>query len=116
MKLIKHGQVSTGPLALVPRIASPGWPLRRLEEDNARLLEEPSWGWLATSPNLLEPWGPAVDVDKDKDGILTATCPKTEEAKRKQVEIKIELTAAATGRIGRPVEGRRRRCWRGGVK
>jgi HSP20 family protein len=25
-----------------------------------------------------------------KDGILTITCPKTEEAKRKQIEVKVQ--------------------------
>jgi HSP20 family protein len=163
MKLVKHGKVKTGPLALVSRATSPYWPLRRLQENIDRLFEDPFGEWLASTPSLLETWGPAVDVDEDKDnvfvraelpgmkkqeiavsvsgemlnitgerkeeaefkgaksyrkerylgrfhrsirlpagvdatkikahykdGILTVTCPKTEEAKRKQVEIEIE--------------------------
>jgi HSP20 family protein len=163
MKLVKHGKVKTGTLAPVPRARSPYWPLRRLQENIDRLFEEPFGGWPAPTHGLLERWGPAVDVDEDKDnvfvrtklpgmkkkeievsmsgemlsiagerkeeaefkgaksyrkerylgrfhrcirlpaaveatkieahykdGILTVTCPKTDEAKRKQVEIKIE--------------------------
>jgi HSP20 family protein len=163
MKLVKHSKAKTGPLAPVSRAASPYWPLRRLQDEIDRLFEEPFGGWLAPTPDVLEAWGPAVDVDEDKDnvfvraelpgmkkeeigvsmigemlnitgerkeetefkgaksyrkeryfgrfhrsillpaaveaakieahykdGILTVTCPKTEEAKRKQVDIKID--------------------------
>jgi HSP20 family protein len=163
MKLVKHGKEKSGPLAPVSRAEPSFWPLRRLQEDIDRLFETPSSGWLAPAQGILETWGPAVDVEEDKDnvfvkaelpgmkkeeievyidggmlniagerkeeaefkgsesyrrercfgrfhrcielpaaveagkieahyrdGILTVTCPKTEEARRKQVEIKIE--------------------------
>jgi HSP20 family protein len=163
MKLVKHGKEKSGPLAPVSGATLPFWPLRRLQEDIDRLLEEPFGGRFTPAQGLVEPWGPAVDVDEDKDhvfvkaelpgmkkeeievsmsggtlniegqrkeesefkdaksyrreryfgrfhrsvalpaaveagkieahykdGVLTVTCPKTEEAKRKQVEIKID--------------------------
>lgn len=163
MKLVKHGKEKSGPLAPVSGAGSPFWPLRRLQEDIDRLLVEPFGGWFPPTEGFLEAWGPAVDVDEDKDnvfvkaelpgmkkeeiqvslsgdmlniagqrkeeaefkgaksyrseryfgrfdrsvrlpaaveagkieahykdGVLTLTCPKTEEAKRKQVEIKID--------------------------
>jgi HSP20 family protein len=163
MKLAKHSKEKSGALAPVSRAWTPFGPLKRLQEDIDRLFEAPFGGWLAPAREMLEAWGPVVDVYEDKnnvvvkveipgmkkeeievymdagllniagerkeeiehkgaerhrseryfgrfhrsfslptlveakkieahykDGVLTVTCPKTEEAKRKEVEIKVE--------------------------
>jgi hypothetical protein len=64
---------------------------RNLERQMSRFLEEPFGASLfAEEPWPMTVWSPACDIYETKDGALRVAIAKREEAKPKQVEVKVK--------------------------